>query len=105
MINTVKLQESGYLLNNNMSVPKADGNSEYEAIKLWLAEGNIPEPQYTQLQIDAVALAEEVQVSLSYLASTDHKFLVGYKAKEGEDLVAIEAARDVAREFIRNSGV
>ena len=59
----------------------------------------------TDAELLAKVVAEEVQTSLTYLASTDHKFLVGYKAKEGEDLVAIEAARDVAREFIRNSGV
>lgn len=47
-IQTVKIQGEGYLLNGNMSVPKADGNREYELIKQWLSEGNIPEPEFTE---------------------------------------------------------
>ena len=46
-INTVKIQGQGYLLNGTMSVPKADGNREYELIKQWLSEGNTPEPEFT----------------------------------------------------------
>lgn len=45
-IQTVKIQGQSYLLNGTMSVPKADGNSEYELIKQWLAEGNTPEPEF-----------------------------------------------------------
>ena len=59
----------------------------------------------TDAELLAKVVAEEVQVSLSYLASTDHKFLVGYKANATDDLAAIEEARDVAREFIRNNEV
>lgn len=48
----VKIQGQGYLLNNTMSVPKADGNREYELIKQWLAEGNIPEPEFTEVELN-----------------------------------------------------
>ena len=48
---------------------------------------------------------QELQIKINeakqYLASTDHKFYIGYKSKEGEDLVEIERLRDEAREFIR----
>ena len=50
-IKSVKIQGNGYLLNGTMSVPTADGNREYELIKLWIAEGNTPE-QYT---VDEIA--------------------------------------------------
>ena len=50
-IKSVKIQGNGYLLNGTMSVPKADGNREYELIKLWLSEGNTPEPEYTEAEI------------------------------------------------------
>ena len=52
-IKSVKIQGGGYgyLLNGTMSVPMADGNREYELIKLWLAEGNTPEPEYTEAEI------------------------------------------------------
>ena len=50
-IQTVKIQGQGYLLNGTMSVPKADGNKEFELIKQWLSEGNTPEPEFTEEEI------------------------------------------------------
>lgn len=50
-IKTVKIQNQGYLLNGIMYVPKSDGNSEYELIKQWLAEGNVPEPEFTEEEL------------------------------------------------------
>lgn len=50
-IQTVKIQGQSYLLNGTMSVPKADGNSEYELIKQWLSEGNTPEPEFTEEEL------------------------------------------------------
>ena len=50
-IKTVKIQGQGYLLNGTMSVPKADGNIEYELIKQWLSEGNVPEPEFTDEEL------------------------------------------------------
>ena len=50
-IKLVKIQGNGYLLNGTMSVPAADGNREYELIKLWIAEGNTPEPEFTEAEI------------------------------------------------------
>ena len=50
-IKSVKIQGNGYLLNGTMSVPKADGNREYELIKLWLSEGSTPEPEFAEAQI------------------------------------------------------
>ena len=50
-IKSVKVSGNGYLLNGTMSVPKADGNREYELIKLWIADGNTPEPEYTEAEL------------------------------------------------------
>lgn len=50
-IKTVKIQGQGYLLNNIMSVPKADGNREYELIKEWLKD-NTPEPEFTEEELN-----------------------------------------------------
>lgn len=97
----VKIQGEGYLLNETMSVPKADGNREYELIKQWLAEGNKPEPEFTEEEIQKQELQIKINEAKQYLASTDHKFYNGYKPKEGEDLVEIERLRDEAREFLR----
>ena len=104
-IKSVKIQCEGYLLNGNMSVPKANGNREYELIKEWLAQGNVPEPEFTEAELAQQEINAKVQEAKQYLQSTDHKFYLGYKPKEGEDLVAIEAKRDEAREYIRMNEV
>lgn len=54
-------------------------------------------PQQTPEQI----LAEQIAEAKQYLESTDHKFLVGYVTKGGEDLDAILALRNEKRWFIR----
>lgn len=100
-IKSVKIQGQGYLLNGIMSVPKADGNREYELIKEWLAHGNTPEPEFTEAELAQQVINAKVQEAKQYLQATDHKFYLGYKPKEGEDLVEIERLRDEAREFIR----
>ena len=84
-----------------MSVPQADGNREYELVKEWLAEGNVPEPEFTEEELAQQVINAKMQEAKQYLQATDHKFYNGYKPKEGEDLVAIEAKRDEAREYIR----
>jgi hypothetical protein len=63
MIETVKIQGSGYLLNGTMSVPTANGNREYEAIKQWLGEGNTPLPEFTEEELQAKAAAEATRLA------------------------------------------
>jgi hypothetical protein len=100
-IQTVKIKGEGYLLNGNMHVPEADGNREYELIKQWIAEGNEPEPEFTEEEIQKQELQVKISEAKQYLTKTDYKFYNGYKPKEGEDLVEIERLRDEAREFLR----
>lgn len=69
-IQTVKISGQGYLLNGSMSVPKADGNREYELIKQWLAEGNIPEPEFTEEELQITSINKQIQEAKIYLAST-----------------------------------
>ena len=64
-IQTVKIQGKGYLLNRTMSVPNADGNIEYELIKQWLSDGNIPESEFTDEEIE-LAKEEKTQRELKY---------------------------------------
>ena len=66
MIETVKIQGQGYLLNGIMHVPKADGNREYEAIKVWLSEGNIPEPEFTEEELAQQSQDKQVQEAKQY---------------------------------------
>ena len=69
-IQTVKIQGQGYLLNGTMHVPKADGNSEYELIKQWIAQGNTPEPEFTELEIQTNLLNQQIQEAKTYLSTT-----------------------------------
>lgn len=70
-IQTVKIQGQGYLLNGTMSVPKADGNREYELIKQWILEGNTPEPEFTEEELSQKAIQDKIAKANSYLKETD----------------------------------
>ena len=69
-IKSVKIQGNGYLLNGSMSVPQANGNREYELIKEWLAEGNVPEPEFTEAELVKQEINAKVQEARAYLIST-----------------------------------
>ena len=104
---SVKVQGSGWLLNNVMHVPgNAPGNREYEAIKKWLAEGNIPEPEFTEEELQIQELAKQVQAAKTFLDKTDKKVLPDYEFKEGDNSLEwyIEE-RSKARAFIRANEV
>jgi len=71
-ITNVKLMESGYLVNGNMSVPEAEGNRHYQMVQEWLAEGNElepadipPEPTYAELRAEAYPSIQE-QLDMLY---------------------------------------
>ena len=55
MINTVKIQGNGYLVNNEMSVPNEPSNRHYQEVQEWL-KTNTAEPEFTlaELQIQKV---------------------------------------------------
>lgn len=84
-------------------IPSVNGNIDYEEYKQWISEGNIPEPEFTQEELTQQELNRQLEVAKEYLSKTDHKFYNGYKPKDGEDLVDIEAKRDEYREFIRDN--
>lgn len=78
---------------------------ECKEYQQWLAEGNVPEPEFTEEELAQQVIKAKVQEAKQYLQATDHKFYLGYKPKDGEDLGAIEAKRDEAREYIRMNEV
>ena len=51
MINTVKKQGDGWLVNGTTYVPNDTANRYYQEVQEWIAQGNTPEPQYTDEQI------------------------------------------------------
>ena len=104
-IQTVKTQGQGYLLNGNMSVPKADGNREYELIKQWIAEGNTPEPEFTEAELAQQELDKQIAEAKTYLSSTDFKMTVDYyDSMTLEQQTAITTSRAEARAFLKANG-
>ena len=101
-IQTLKIQNQGYLLNGNIYVPKADGNREYELIKEWLAEDNIPEPEFTPEQLDAQRISQ-IKTKASELILAKYSIIwqlnhprtdITYSA----DYAYIDGIRDISNE-------
>ena len=98
-ITSCKSQESGWLVNGNMSVPNDPTNRHCADVLQWIAEGNTPAPEYTDAEIAANTQAELNATSQAYLDSTDW-----YITRHAETGVAvpdeITTARAAAREAI-----
>jgi hypothetical protein len=98
-IETVKIQGDGWLVNGSMSVPNDGGNRDYHEVQEWIAEGNTPDPEYTDAKIAANAQQEINQENLAYLDSTD--WYVIRHADSGEAVpIEISEARAAARLLI-----
>ena len=71
MIETVKLQGENYLVNGTLSVPKAEGNRHYKLVQEWIAEGNTPEPEFTEAELVEQENQKKIAEAQAYLSSTD----------------------------------
>lgn len=107
-IKTVKIQGQGYLLNNTMSVPTADGNREYELIKQWLAEGNTPEPEFTDEEILEANMELNKRKHETYLKDTEWvesyyiKHLLGIELiPEDSNKWNIIKEREISKKYLR----
>ena len=102
-IQTIKIQGQGYLLNGTMSVPKADGNKEYELIKQWLSEGNIPEPEFTEKEIEAQRVQAIKSKAAELISSKYHDYkqlnIIRVAGVELEEMTAyIDGIRAISNE-------
>ena len=102
----VKIQGQGYLLNGTLHVPKADGNKEYELIKQWLAEGNIPEPEFTPEQLNAQRIAQiKAKASELILAKYSIIWQLNHPRTDityASDYAYIDGIRDISNEAEAN---
>ena len=69
MIETVNKQGEGYLVNGSISVPKADGNKDYEAVKKWIDDGGIVGAEFTQAELDEQAVSAKWTTLTEYLGT------------------------------------
>ena len=105
-VTSVKIQGQGYLLNGTMSVPKANGNREYELIKEWLSEGNTPEPEFTDTELAQQAVDKKIAEAKAYLANTDFKMTVDYYSTlTAEQQEELSTKRSEARTFLKEQGL
>ena len=94
-----------YLKNNEIFAFEDDGSQDY-LITSDMKEISVEEIQaINQAKEDEYKATVEykTQEAKTYLANTDYKMLPNYVLKADEDLNAIIAKRNEAREFIRNN--
>ena len=82
---TVKIQQNGWLLNGNMSVPDASGNRERESIIAWISEGNTPDAEFTDAELLVQAQHVAKQAKIEALASVKVTTTSG-KVFDGRDI-------------------
>ena len=98
-ITSCKLQTSGWLINDTMSVPNDPANRHCADVLAWIAEGNTPAPEYTDAEIAANTQAETNATSQAYLDSTD--WYITRKAETGDAVPSeITTLRTAARDAI-----
>ena len=91
-ITSCKSQESGWQVNGTMSVPNDPANRHCADVLAWIAEGNVPAPEFTDAEIAVNTQAELNATSQAYLASTDW-----YITRQAETGVAVPAYITTAR--------
>ena len=74
MIDTVKIQGDGYLVDGCVSVSKDTGNRDYQEVLEWIASGNEVLPEYTEAELEAKAIQTKIAEAQSLLNSTQFKF-------------------------------
>ena len=104
-IKTVKIQGDCYLVNGSLSVPKADGNKEYELLKVWL-ETNIPEPEFTLEELDTQRIYK-IKAKASELILSKYSIIWQLNhprtdAAYASDYAYIDNIRDISNEAEAN---
>lgn len=85
-------------------IPFADGNRDYEDYKLWLEEGNTPEPEFTEEEIVAMEIVKQVAEAKAFLDKTDKKIAPYYEFEEGDNTLEwYIAERSKVRKFVREN--
>lgn len=86
-----KLTKYGNVVMGNIEFPQADGNSDYEAYKLWLSEGNVPDP------VDPPTPAELNAPIYAQLQALDMKLIRPLAERDQARIDAINAEKETLR--------
>jgi hypothetical protein len=57
---TYKLMEHGVLRSDGACIPECADNRDYQEYERWLAEGNTPDPEFTEQELIDKAQSEEI---------------------------------------------
>ena len=88
-------------LTDGAFIPFVNGNRDYEEYKQWLAEGNVPEPEFTEEELQITSINIQIQEAKIYLADTDFYMTVDKYAELDEvRKVELTTKRAEAREVI-----
>jgi len=103
MIQTVKEQRdprtkelTGYLVNNSLFVPIADGNTHYEAVKEYITDGGVVEPAFT---LDDLKSFKKSEIKQAFLQASVEPVTVGTVTWNGgfESVSKINSAIQLAQ--------
>ena len=101
-IQTVKLQENGYLVNGSIFVPDDPGNRHYREVQEWINAGNTPEPIQTPAEQAEEELQAHNEEKERRLKETDYTQLMDENA-----LLTSQQQSDIAtyRQAVRDTTV
>ena len=97
----VKIQGQCYLVNDEMTVPKDNGNKEYELVKQWILEGNTPEPEFTEEELAKQELDRQIaeDIAIRKQSMFDGLEYNGYQVSltkdDGDGLVQVKNGFDL----------
>ena len=101
----VKIQGEGYLVNDEMSVPKADGNRHYELVKEWLLT-NTPESEFTAEELEEERISQiKAKASELILAKYSIIWQLNHPRTDvtyASDYAYIDNIRDISNEAEAN---
>lgn len=103
IIESVKIQGDGYLVNNKYYVPKDTSNRYYHMVKEWIDCGNIPESEFTEDELHQQEVIKIIYEARQYLKDTDWYY--AREAETGEPIPQdVRNKRIEARNVLRAHG-
>ncbi len=86
-ITKVKLLEHGVLINDSITLPHENNGHVRQAYNIWLKEGNEPDPEHTQIELDEIKARDERAWRNEQLAFADREV---NKHSDNSDIMEIE---------------